>query len=563
MHDFPSSTLTGVPARQAPAWQVSVPLQRLPSEQLLPLAVGVWTGPVAGSQVSVVHELPSSRLGGAPATQEPDALHVSVPLQALLSGHAVPAVTGVCVTVPETGSQLSVVHALLSLTLIGAPATQVPVELHVSLPLQALPSEQLVPLVFGAWLTPVVGLHASVVQGLLSSTTGGVPATHAALASHVSVPLHALPSEHEVPTVTGVCVTPLAGAHASVVHGLLSFTVGAVPATQVPVALHVSAPLQALPSEQLVPVLTGVCVTAPVELLQASVVHGLPSSVATGVPVAHAPAALQVSAPLHALPSEQLVPVATGVWVTPVEGLHASVVHELPSSVATGVPATHVPLALQVSVPLQAFPSEQLVPALAGVCVTAPVEVLHASVVQGLPSSVATGVPAAQAPLALQVSAPLQAFPSEQLVPVLTGVCVTAPVEVLHASVVHGLLSSVATGVPATQAPAELQVSVPLHAFPSEQVVPVLTGVCVTAPVEVLQASVVHGLLSSVATGVPATQVPLALQVSVPLQAFPSEQLVPVLTGTCVTAPVEVLHASVVQGLLSSVATGVPAAQWS
>ena len=56
----------------------------------------------------------------------------------------------------------------------------------------------------------------------------------------------------------------------------------------------------------------------------------------------------------------------------------------------TGVPATQTALALQVSAPLQAFPSEQLVPAGTGVCVTTPFTM--ASVVQGLPSSMLMGV---------------------------------------------------------------------------------------------------------------------------------------------------------------------------
>ena len=48
-------------------------------------------------------------------------------------------------------------------------------------------------------------------------------------------------------------MTPVAGAQESVVQGLLSLTTGGVPAVQVPLALHVSAPLQALPSLQDVP----------------------------------------------------------------------------------------------------------------------------------------------------------------------------------------------------------------------------------------------------------------------------------------------------------------------
>ena len=84
---------------------------------------------------------------------------------------------------------------------------------------------------------------------------------------HVSAPLQALPSEQLDPALTGVWVTPVAGLHASVVHGLLSFNVGGVPATQVP-ALHVSAPLQALLSVQDVPLGAAGLVHAPVPALQ-------------------------------------------------------------------------------------------------------------------------------------------------------------------------------------------------------------------------------------------------------------------------------------------------------
>jgi hypothetical protein len=81
----------------------------------------------------------------------------------------------------------------------------------------------------------------------------GVPAVQLPLALHVSAPLHALPSLHDVPAATGVCVTPPTGSHASVVHGLLS-SVATVPvpvhapAWQVSVAVHALASLHAVPS---------------------------------------------------------------------------------------------------------------------------------------------------------------------------------------------------------------------------------------------------------------------------------------------------------------------------
>jgi hypothetical protein len=208
--------------------------------------------------------------------------------------------------------------------------------LHVSAPLHALLSLHDVPSGTGVCETPVAELHASVVHGLPSSTVGGVPATHTADALHVSAPLHALLSLHDVPAATGVCETPVAGSHASVVHGLPSSTVGGVPATQLPDALHVSAPLHALLSLHDVPAATGVCVT-PVAGLHASVVHGLPSSTVGGVPATQVPDALHVSAPLHALPSEHALPFATGVCVHAPEA-QASVVQGFASSHEAGHP---------------------------------------------------------------------------------------------------------------------------------------------------------------------------------------------------------------------------------
>src|SRR6266850_2210681 len=96
------------------------------------------------------------------------------------------------------------------------------------------------------------------------------------------------------------------------------------------------------------------------------------------------------------------------------------------------------------------------------------------SAVQGLLSSQLRVVPGVQAP-ALQISSPLQTLPSEQEVPSGTGV-VKQPVAGAQASAVQGLLSLQLRGVPGAQAPAR-QVSAPLQASPSEQEVPSGTGV--------------------------------------------------------------------------------------
>jgi hypothetical protein len=180
---------------------------------------------------------------------------------------------------------------------------------------------------------------------------------------------------------------PLDGLHASVVQALLSLTLTGVPLLQLPVEPQVSLPLHAFPSVQLVPAALLVWVTAPVVVLQVSVVQGLPSSTTTGVPGWQAPVALQSSAPVHALLSVQLVPLATGLWVMPVPAAQASVVQGLLSFRFGAVPATQVPVELQVSAPLHTLASAQLVPEATGVWTT-PVPVTKLSVVQGLPSSI-------------------------------------------------------------------------------------------------------------------------------------------------------------------------------
>lgn len=73
------------------------------------------------------------------------------------------------------------------------------------------------------------------------------------------------------------------------------------------------------------------------------------------------PDALHVSAPLHAFASEQLVPAATGVCETPLDGSQASVVQGFVSSTAIGVPLVHTP-AWHVSACVQALPSLHVVP---------------------------------------------------------------------------------------------------------------------------------------------------------------------------------------------------------
>jgi hypothetical protein len=91
---LPSSHVRGVPAVQTPAWQVSAPLQTLPSAQAVPLSTGVLLQPVTGLQLSVVQTLPSLQLSAVPAVQVP-LWQVSTPSQTSPSLHDEPFGTAV------------------------------------------------------------------------------------------------------------------------------------------------------------------------------------------------------------------------------------------------------------------------------------------------------------------------------------------------------------------------------------------------------------------------------------------------------------------------------------
>ena len=103
-------------------------------------------------------------------------------------------------------------------------------------------------------------------------------------------------------------------------------------------------------------------------------------------------------------------------------------------------------------------------------------------------------------------SAPLHILASSQeFVLSLTN---TQPEAGLHESSVHGLLSLQVSGVPAWQFPSARQTSAPLQASPSAHEL-VTSGVN-AHPVDALQESSVHGLLSLQVSGVPATHAPAA-----------------------------------------------------
>jgi hypothetical protein len=116
--------LSAVPELQVPAWHVSLPLQTLPSAQGVPFSTGVVEQPKVGLQLSEVQTLPSLQLSAVPAVHVPP-WQVSPPLQTLPSLHEVPFSTAVLAQ-PVTGLQLSEVQMLPSLQLSGVPAPQAP-----------------------------------------------------------------------------------------------------------------------------------------------------------------------------------------------------------------------------------------------------------------------------------------------------------------------------------------------------------------------------------------------------------------------------------------------------
>src|SRR5213593_1703813 len=87
LHACPSSQSTYVP-RQTPFWHTSFSVHGLPSSHVT-VALGVYTQPCAGSQVSSVHVLLSSQTGGVPGRHAPVVgSQVSAPLHASWSSHA-------------------------------------------------------------------------------------------------------------------------------------------------------------------------------------------------------------------------------------------------------------------------------------------------------------------------------------------------------------------------------------------------------------------------------------------------------------------------------------------
>jgi hypothetical protein len=252
----------------------------------------VFTQPVAGLHESVVQMLLSLQLRATPGWQTP-AEQASPMVQALPSLHDAAMLVW---AQPVPGSQLSLVQTLLSSQLSAGPLTQTPPE-HVSLVVQTVPS--LHGAVLLAFTQPVAGLQESSVQVFPSLQLRGTPGWHAP-AEQKSPTVQALPSVQDAATL--MCVHPVAGSQASLVHTLPSSQLGAGPPAQVPPA-HVSFVVHALPS------LHGAVLLVwrhPEAGTQLSSVQTLLSSQISAVPGWHTPAE-QVSVPLQALASAQVL----------------------------------------------------------------------------------------------------------------------------------------------------------------------------------------------------------------------------------------------------------------
>lgn len=129
--------------------------------------------------------------------------------------------------------------------------------------------------VLSAWTHPEDGLHESSVHGFPSSQLVAAPPWHVPPAQ-TSFAVQAFPSLHG--PLLFAWLHPVVALHESVVHSFESSQLGAGPPTQTP-EVQVSPVVQAFPSLQ-GPVL--IVWTHPVEGLQESSVHALPSSQLVG-----------------------------------------------------------------------------------------------------------------------------------------------------------------------------------------------------------------------------------------------------------------------------------------
>src|SRR5207249_3635517 len=241
---------------QMAASQASVRVQALPSSQPVPSGLaGLLQTPDAGLQMPAVwHWSAAVHTTGLAPTQAP-ASQVSVRVQALPSSHGAPLSLAGLLQPPEAGLQTPAVwHWSAAVHTTGLAPTQAPAA-QVSVRVQASPSSHGAPSsLAGLVQTPVAGLQAAAVWHWLAAVHAtGLAATQAA-AEQVSVRVQALPSSHGAPSsLAGLVQPPVAGLQTPAVwHWSVAAHTTAFAPTQAP-ASQVSVRVQALPSSQGVP----------------------------------------------------------------------------------------------------------------------------------------------------------------------------------------------------------------------------------------------------------------------------------------------------------------------
>jgi hypothetical protein len=284
-----SLQLTNVVPAHEPAEHVSPDVQAFPSSQDAELST-FRHAPVAGSQLSVVQGFPSSQFRGVPLQLPPEQTSPVVQRSPSLQAFVLLSLTHLP---PPMWTQESVVHGLASSQSSGVPAHTPPEQ--TSPVVQFVPSLQVA--VLGSLTQPIVESHESLVQGLPSLQTTAVP-VHAPL-EQTSPVVQALPSLQVFVLSVKVHTIEPEPAQLSVVHGLLSSQTNPIPAQSPPE--QTSPNVQSFPSSHAA--VLSMKRQDPFAGLQLSSVHAFPSLQTTGVP-AHVPPE-QTSDVVHLLPSLQ------------------------------------------------------------------------------------------------------------------------------------------------------------------------------------------------------------------------------------------------------------------
>src|SRR5882724_7111981 len=349
-----------------PASQASVRVQALPSSQPVPSGrAGLLQVPVAGLQVPAVwHWSAAVHTTGLAPTQAP-AAQVSVCVQALPSSHGAPLGLAGLLQTPDAGLQTPAAwHWSAAVQTTGLAPTQAPAA-QVSVCVQALPSSHGAPLgLAGLLQTPDAGLQTPAAWHWSAAvqTTGLAPTQ--APAAQVSVCVQALPSSHGAPLgLAGLLQTPDAGLQTPTAwHCSAAVQTTGLAPTQAPAA-QVSVCVQASPSSHGAPLgLAGLLQTPDAGLQTPAAWHWSAAVHTTGLAPTQAPAA-QVSVCVQASPSSHGAPLGlAGLLQTPDAGLQTPAAWHWSAAVhTTGLAPTQAPAA-QVSVCVQASPSSHGAP---------------------------------------------------------------------------------------------------------------------------------------------------------------------------------------------------------